>query len=100
MNYRVRLYPYSGGYWDLVAEGTHQACRDRVARRICYHRDTLEYPVTILERGRKWELETGDQAVLIAAGEGILAIEEIGEPDDSGLESELFEDLEEGGDDA
>jgi hypothetical protein len=106
MNYRLRLYPYSGGFWDLIGEGTRQDCRDRVARRIWFHRNTLEYPVTILERGRSWELESDPNGrCLISAGEGILAIEEIVEADDSWTQDdEPFEVLEdgeaEGGDDA
>ena len=82
VNYRLRLYPYSGGAVDLIEEGTLAECRSRAARIIFRHRTRLEYPVTVLERGCKWELETGDDAAMIGDGEGLLAIDTIrGEPE-------------------
>jgi hypothetical protein len=79
--YRLRLYPYSGGLIDLHQEGTLADCRDQAARIITRHRNTLEYPVSILEPGFKWELETGDEAAIIGDTEGLLTIEELPEPE-------------------
>jgi hypothetical protein len=78
--YRLRLYPYSGGYTDYV-EGDRATCRWRASRRIKSHRNYMEYPVSLLERGVKWELETGEDACMIGDSEGILCIEEIEEPE-------------------
>jgi hypothetical protein len=100
MSYRLRLYPYCGGHDDLIGEGDLAECRRRASRRIRHHRERMEYPVTVLERGRKWELESDPEGgCLISDFEGILAIEAI-DPwqhwtDDDGE----FEDHEEGGDD-
>lgn len=88
MNYRLRLYPYCGGYIDLIDDDTLGACRRHAAWRIRRHRNVYEYPVTILERGLKWELETGEDAFLISDAEGILCIEELPET--------AFDDEEEG----
>lgn len=88
MSYRLRFYPYSGGGYDLIDEDDLQTCRARAARRIRRHLADLEYPVSILECGRKWELETGDDAVMIGDDEGILAIEELAEPDEESCEDE------------
>ncbi len=86
--YRLRLYPYSGEFVDLIERGTLADCRERAARLITRHRTKLEYPVSILELGCKWELETGDDAVMIGDGEGFLAIEEIPEPEPDEDDSE------------
>ncbi len=81
MSYRLRLYPYSGGHDDLIGEGELSECRRRASRRIRYHRNRLEYPVAVLERGRKWELESDpDGMSLIGDYEGILVIEEYVDP--------------------
>ena len=77
--YRLRLYQYSGGAVDLIEEGSSAECRQEAARRITRHRNKLRYPVSILERGSKWELETGDDALMIGDTEGFLAIEELPE---------------------
>jgi hypothetical protein len=83
MGYRLRLYPYSGcGPCDLTDEVDLPTCRRVAACCIRDHRKTLDYPVTILERGSEWELETGEDAFMISDGEGILAIEEVRDPDD------------------
>jgi hypothetical protein len=48
------------------------------ARRIRLHRNQYEYPVAVLEPGRKWALESDPEGQhLISDGEGILAIEEV-----------------------
>ena len=88
MSYRLRHYPYSGGHIDLIGEGTREACRRRAARNIRRHRNVMEYPVSVLERGRKWELETGEDAAMIGDGEGILAIEEVVDPWEPRLEDD------------
>lgn len=76
--YRVRLYPYSGSYVDLLSDGDLETCRNRVARRIRDHRNRYEYPVSTLERGRNWELESDpDGMFMVSDGEGILAIEAV-----------------------
>lgn len=54
--------------------GTLAECRNRAARRIRYHRNTMEYPVSTLKRGSAWELMTGDDASMVGDGEGILKI--------------------------
>jgi hypothetical protein len=102
MSYRLRLYPYCGGHDDLIDEGELTECRRRASRRIRHHRDRMEYPVTILERGRKWEMESDpDGGCLISDFEGILVIVTIVETEDSWTEDdETFEDVEEGGDHA
>jgi hypothetical protein len=72
--WRLRLTPYAGGRYDLVERGSMAECRERAARRIRWHRNKLEYPVTVLEAGYRWELETGDDAIMIGDGEGIMSI--------------------------
>src|SRR4029078_3644548 len=74
--------------YDLIDEDDLQTCRDRAASRIRRHLSDLDYPVSILECGRKWELETGDAAVMIGDEEGILAIEDLAEPDDESFEDD------------
>ena len=77
MSYRLRLYQYSGGYFDLIADGELWEVRRAAFRAIRRHMNVMEYPVSILEKGRKWELETGDDANMIGDEEGVLKIEEI-----------------------
>ena len=82
MSYRLRLRPYDGsGPVDIVDTVDIVECRHAASRRLRRHRNAMGYPVTVLERGRKWELETGEDAVGISDHEGILAIEEVPEPD-------------------
>jgi hypothetical protein len=82
VSYRLRLRPYDGsGPVDIVDIVDLGECRLAAARRLRRHRNVMGYPVTVLERGRKWELETGDDAVAISDHEGIIAIEETPEPD-------------------
>jgi hypothetical protein len=91
MSYRLRLCPYSGGHLDL-AEGDKATCRQRAARKIRYHRNRLEYPVSVLEPGNKWELESDPEGYsMIGDNEGILVLEEIAE-DDSAWDEEEFDD--------
>ena len=77
MSYRLRLYQYSGGYCDLIADGELREVRRAAFLAIRRHMNVMEYPVAILEKGRKWELETGDDANMIGDEEGVLKIEEI-----------------------
>ncbi|SIO37091.1 hypothetical protein SAMN05444166_4165 [Singulisphaera sp. GP187] len=86
MSYRLRLYPYSGGRDDLIGEGTMEVCRARASRKIRRHRNVMEYPVAVLEKGRKWELETGEDAFMIGDNEGVLVIEEL--PEEENYENE------------
>jgi hypothetical protein len=89
------LYPYCGGHDDLIGDGELTECRRRASRRIRYHRNRLDYPVAILARGRRWELESDpDGGYLISDGEGILVIEPLGRPEDE----DFFLDDEEGND--
>jgi hypothetical protein len=79
--FRLRLRSYSGMTIDLIDEDDLAACRHRAARRIRRHRNRYEYPVTVLEPGRRWELESDPEGRhLISDGEGILAIEEVLDP--------------------
>jgi hypothetical protein len=89
MKYRLRFYPYSGSYYDCMESEDKEECRSNAAKRIKYHLNKMKYPVLILERGIKWELETGDDAFMIGDGEGILCIEDIPEAED---ESDWEED--------
>jgi hypothetical protein len=95
MSYRLRHYPYGGGHIDLVGEGELDVCRKRAAGRISSHRNVMEYPVTVLEKGRKWEMETGEDAFMIGDGEGILCIEAI-EGDDGEIGECLNDEEDEG----
>jgi hypothetical protein len=77
--FSLRLHPYSGcGPIDLIDAGTLAGCRHRAAREIRYHRTIREYPVTTLEPGRAWELESDpDGKHLISDREGILRIRDV-----------------------
>ena len=77
MSYRLRLYPYCGGTTDVIHDDELDACRLAAAGQIRRHRDDARQPVTILDRGVRWELQTGEDAGMIGDGEGILGIEEI-----------------------
>ena len=80
--FTLTIYAYCGMPVPLVEEGTRQECRKRAARRIRYHRNRMEYPVTILKRGEEWELESDpDGCCMVGDGEGILRIQEIEEPE-------------------
>jgi hypothetical protein len=80
-SFALVLHPYSGcGPIELIGRDTLDACRRRAARRIRMHRnpDSYGYPVSVLERGREWELESDpDGGHRIGDGEGILRIEEL-----------------------
>jgi hypothetical protein len=71
--YRLKMYAYCG-MMTPVCEGTLAECRAKAATWIYHHRNTMEYPVSILLRGHEWELETGDDAVMVGDKEGILKI--------------------------
>lgn len=79
--YNLTLCSYSGMTIPLIEAESLAKCRARAAKKIRYHRNRMEYPVSILERGKKWELETGDDAFMIGDGEGILKIDEVREPE-------------------
>ena len=96
MSHRLRLYPYCGGHAEYAeyAEGEEDECRRRAARRIRVHRNRFEYPVSVLERGRRWELQSDpDGMSLVGDGEGILAIEEVPEPEPPDDEDDPSADL-------
>lgn len=91
MRYRVKFYPYSGGSTSYNVPAEMDECR-RIARQLIRrHRNVMEYPVTVLEAGRKWELETGEDAVMIGDNEGILAIVEI-DDEESDCDDEFDDD--------
>ena len=71
----LTLYPYCGMRIPLVEGGELAECRHCAAKQIRRHRNNLEYPVTVLERGLKWELESDPEGrYMIGDHEGILAI--------------------------
>ncbi len=71
--FSLRLHAYCGMTIPL-GTGTLAECRIRAARRIRYHRNHMDYPVSTLKRGAAWELMTGDDASMVGDGEGILMI--------------------------
>ena len=77
MSYRLRLYPYCGGHADIIHDDGLDACRLAAAGQIRRHREDASQPVTIMDRGVEWELQTSEDAGMIGDGEGILGIEEI-----------------------
>jgi hypothetical protein len=81
----LTLYPYCGMRMPLVEDGDLDECRRYAAKHIRTHRNNLEYPVTIIDRGLKWELESDPEGrYMIGDHEGILAIKvnEAGEDED------------------
>ena len=85
MSASLTLYPYCGMRIPLVEDGELAECRRYAAKHIRRHRNNLEYPVTVLERGLKWELESDPEGrYMIGDHEGILAIKvtEAGEDED------------------
>lgn len=73
MTCRLKMAAYCGMTRTLW-EGSLADCRYRAYRAIRRHRNVMEYPVTVLKRGQKWELETGENACMVGDGEGILKI--------------------------
>ena len=85
MSASLTLYPYCGMRIPLVEDGELAECRRKAARHIRRHRNNLEYPVTVIERGLKWELESDPEGrYMIGDHDGILAIKvnEAGEDED------------------
>lgn len=93
MSHRLFLYPYCGGHTE-VAEGDIGECRQAAARAIAYHRNKMDYPVTILDRGVEWELESDPEGRhMIGGGEGILSIKETPEPEPDEEDDDIPWDL-------
>ena len=94
MSYNLRFYPYSVDHGlGLLTGSTKEECRDEAARWIRDHRNSLEYPVSILERGTKWELESDpDGGSMIGDSEGVLKIIEVDEPEPDDFEAVLDND--------
>jgi hypothetical protein len=92
VSYNLRFYPYSGDHGlGLLTGSTKEECRDEAARWIRDHRNSLEYPVSILERGTKWELESDpDGGSMIGDSEGVLKIIEVDEPEPDDFEDDPF----------
>jgi hypothetical protein len=89
MSASLTLYPYCGTRIPLVDDGELSECRRYAAKQIRRHRNNLEYPVTVLERGLRWELESDPEGrYMIGDQEGILAIRvtEVGEDEDHEIE--------------
>lgn len=73
--YNLALYAYCGMAVPLVEGGDLAECRQRAARRIRCHRNRYDSPVTVLEPGRKWELESPDHAFMVGDHEGVLSLQ-------------------------
>jgi hypothetical protein len=75
MSASLTLYPYCGMRIPLLSDGELAECRRYAAKQIRRHRNNLEYPVTVIERGRKWELASDPEGrYMIGDHDGILAI--------------------------
>jgi hypothetical protein len=80
VKYRLHLSCFNGMSFDLVDRTPDEAeCRRQAASEIRYHRNVLESPVTILDRGRSWELgDPGDR--MVADHDGVLSLDELEYP--------------------
>lgn len=87
MSYQLIMRAYCGMQTRHIEDASLECCRAMAAWLIRRHRTSFEYPVTILERGYKWELESDPEgASMIGDDEGVLAIvanEESEEADES-----------------
>jgi hypothetical protein len=89
MSYRLVMSAYCGMRVPHIEDGELDCCRAMAARLIRSHRNRLQYPVTTLERGHSWELESDPEgASMIGDSEGVLSISENEEADLSDFDSD------------
>lgn len=77
MPYDLTLSCYNGMHIDFKKDADRDEARRTAARVIRHHRNKLDYPVTILERGRRWELQSDPEGIyMVGDHEGVLALVE------------------------
>jgi hypothetical protein len=74
---RLVMYAYCGMSIPMD-EGDMKTVRAAAARRL--RRARRRQPVTVLEKGREWELETPDDAFMVSDTDGILRIVDAPKP--------------------
>jgi len=79
--YRVQFWGYCGMGGNAIYHDTRESARTTVARRLRAYRERARDgdtgPVVVLERGKRWEVESREDAVMISDDEGTLHLDTV-----------------------